>query len=115
MSANIDVSELAGLAADLAAAGPKVTVVSSRKMTEIASKLRDDARSAAPVDTGDLRDSIKVRGGAGWRIVVADVRHAPFVEFGTSDTAPQPFLWPQVPAAAQALTDAHLEAGADVL
>jgi hypothetical protein len=49
-----------------------------------------DARSRVPVLTGTLRDSIEVdEDGYG-----SDVDYAAFVEFGTSDTAPQPYIGP---------------------
>lgn len=114
MSAGIDTSELDKLADDFAAAGPKVRRSSSAEMTKAAAQLRDDAKAAAPVDSGALRDSIHVRGGQDYRDIIADARHAMFVEFGTSSMAPQPFLWPQVPAATQRLADG-LEAIADPL
>lgn len=112
MSVEFDISELTDLAADLAAAGPKVTKRTSAQMTEVAAQFRDDAKADAPVDTGVLRDSIVVRGGKDYRDVVATARHAFFVEFGTGDTAPQPFMWPQVPAATKRLAEA-LESVAD--
>lgn len=112
MTVSFDTSELDGLASDLAAAGPKVRAASSSEMTAAAAQLRDDARNAAPVDTGELKSSIHVRGGKGYRDIIADARHAFFVEFGTSDTPPQPYMWPQVPAAEKRLADA-LEAVAD--
>lgn len=111
MSVSFDVSQVEALADDLGAAPVKVEKVSSAKMTEIAAQLRDDAKAAAPVDTGDLRDSIEVQGGRDYRIVRATARHAFFVEFGTSDTPPQPYLWPQVPRAAEAMTEAFAELG----
>lgn len=114
MSVDFDMSELSRLADDLGKVAPRVKRASSAEMTRIAAQLRDDAQAAAPVDTEALRDSIKVRGGADYRIVLADVRHAFFVEFGTSDTAPQPFLWPQAPKAARALEEALGDVGADV-
>lgn len=106
MSVDFDTSELDGLATDLAAAGPKATIVSSAAMSAIAAQMRDDARSAAPVNTGELRDSIRVRGGADYRIVEATARHAFFVEFGTSDTSPQPYLWPQAGRASERMAEA---------
>lgn len=106
MSVNFDMSEVADLAADLAAAPVAATRASSEAMTRIAARLRDDAKAAAPVDTGELRDSIVVRGGKDHRIVIATADHSSFVEFGTSDTAPQPYMWPQVPEASRALAEA---------
>jgi HK97 gp10 family phage protein len=49
-----------------------------------------DAKTRVPVLTGTLRDSIGPdEDGYG-----AGAPYAPFVEFGTSDTAPQPFIGP---------------------
>lgn len=106
MSIEVDVSELTDLARDLGAAGPKVKKASSASLTKIARQVRDDARAAAPVDTGALKDSIKILGGADWRIVRSDLRYSAFVEFGTSDTPPQPYLWPQARRAQESLTEA---------
>jgi hypothetical protein len=51
------------------------------------------AQAECPVDTGDLRDSgIKIYVGAGHRVVAFPLFYAPFVEFGTKDHAPNPFL-----------------------
>lgn len=58
----------------------------------------DSARSFAPVDTGTLRDSIQVDENG----YSSDVRYAAFVEFGTSDTAPQPYIAPSAEAAERA-------------
>lgn len=114
MSVDFDASELVDLAADLGAAGARVTRVSSTTMSEVAARLAVDAKRSAPVDTGELRDSIKVRGGQDYRIVLADAPHAFFVEFGTSVMAPQPYLWPHVGTAARALAAAHAEAASDI-
>lgn len=62
----------------------------------------DSARSFAPVLTGTLRDSIVVdEDGYG-----SDLPYAGFVEFGTSDTAPQPFMEPSSTAAETAFVTA---------
>jgi HK97 gp10 family phage protein len=66
---------------------------------EAAQQVAAVAREKAPVDTGALRDSITVVEAEGnSRDVIADVRYANFVEFGTSDTEPEPFLRPAVEA-----------------
>lgn len=103
MTIEFDMSEVEALAAELAAAGPKAEKVSSVDLTRIAGELRNDARASAPVDTGELRDSIRVRSGKDWRIVEATAEHASYVHFGTSDTSPQPYLWPHVGDATRAL------------
>lgn len=106
MTVDFDMSEVSSLAEQLAKAGPKAMVASSAHMTRIAAQLAADARSDVAVDSGDTERSIRVKGTKNSRIVVADSRAAFFLEFGTSDTAPQPFIWPQVPKAAERLTQA---------
>lgn len=107
MTVEFDTSELDELAAELATAPARAEGASSAHMTRIAALFRDDAKAAAPVDTRELQDSIVVRGGGqGSRLIIATADHAVHVEFGTSDTAPQPFMWPQVPAAAERLQQA---------
>jgi HK97 gp10 family phage protein len=57
-----------------------------------------DAKSRVAVDTGATRDSIGPDGESGYG---ADTPWAGFLEFGTSDTAPQPFIGPSSDAAEQ--------------
>lgn len=54
------------------------------------------ARSGAPVRSGELRDGIhaSARGLVGE--VVSEAGHSEYVEDGTSDTPPQPFMRPAV-------------------
>lgn len=111
MNVDFDTSELGSLAAELGAAGPKTRRVSSEQMTKVAAQFRDDARADVAVDTGKTRDSIRVQGGKDYRTIIADSEAAFWLEFGTSDTAPQPFMWPQVPTAAQRMVEAHEELG----
>lgn len=70
-------------------------------------RMRIEAVRLCPVDTGELKASLKVRmdedGVSGQ--VAADVPYAACVETGTFDSAPKPFLYPafalvrpQVPA-----------------
>lgn len=62
------------------------------------------AQRFAPVDTGELRDSIRgtMEGVAETLVVegevVAGAAHAPFQEFGTIHHAPQPYLAPALDA-----------------
>ena len=76
-------------------------------LEEIAEKIRDDAKSFAPVDTGALRKSIRVekKGELQFSVVAGDggvinprtgreVDYAGFVEFGTSRMSPQPYMQP---------------------
>ncbi len=99
-------SEVNKLAADLAGSAAAAERASSVALTVVAAKFASAARAAAPIDTGALRSSIVVSGDGDERIIAATDEAASFVEFGTSDTAPQPFMWPQVPAATRALAKA---------
>jgi HK97 gp10 family phage protein len=57
-------------------------------------EIREDAQQLAPVESGDLRDSIRteMRGNEGK--VVVGVDYGAFVEMGTYDTEAQPYLYP---------------------
>lgn len=111
MSMDADFSEVLALADELAEAGPKVEKVSSAKLSEVAAKLRDDAKTAAPVDTGALQASIYLRGGRDVRYVGSDIRYGSFVEFGTSKMSPRPWLFPAAGRAQERLLDEFRELG----
>ncbi|MFB9994078.1 HK97-gp10 family putative phage morphogenesis protein [Deinococcus oregonensis] len=66
-----------------------------KKAAVQALNIRNEAVSAAPVDTGRLRQSIGLqrRSPDVWR-VGTNVNYAPFVEFGTRHQAAQPFMRP---------------------
>lgn len=53
--------------------------------------VRDDMRRTVPVDTGELRASIRSRPQGLTGEVRATARHALFVEFGTSRTPAHPY------------------------
>ena len=58
-----------------------------------------DAKANAPVDTGNLRNSIHTSSAGSnaqvaQGVIQADANYSTFVEFGTSRQAPQPFLGP---------------------
>lgn len=93
-----------------------VREAASRATLEGAEELAKSMRNLAPVDTGDLRDSIVVTPGGrttppysqpggsstvpeNSAVVTAgntDVRYPHLVEYGTKDAAAQPFFWPAV-------------------
>ncbi|MFH9038497.1 HK97-gp10 family putative phage morphogenesis protein [Streptomyces sp. NPDC017966] len=50
---------------------------------DTAERGRDYARSIAPVDTGQYRDSIGIREDGDEAEIVSDADHAPYVEYGT--------------------------------
>lgn len=61
-------------------------------------EMHTEAVNLCPVDAGQLRDSLHVRSESGptgaQGEVVADVPYAAFVELGTFQSAPQPYLYP---------------------
>ena len=61
---------------------------------QVANEVAERAREMAPVDTGNLRASIRVERDGNNHAVVTDVSYAPFLEFGTSRAPAQPFLGP---------------------
>ena len=76
-------------------------------LEEIAEKIRDDAKDLAPVDTGSLRESIRVEKEGDLQVSVIaggggvinprtgrEVDYAGYVEFGTSRMSPQPYMQP---------------------
>jgi HK97 gp10 family phage protein len=94
------------------AAGNAIGVAAANVSRDaIADEIALSARMRAPIgETGDLHDSIAHVGGGR---VVAAVRYAPFVEYGTAYQTAQPFLRP---AADEVLgSNAGFDAGAAIL
>ena len=83
----IDVSEVVAFAAVL-----KSPVIEEPWVDEWSEKVAAEMRQNVPVDTGTLRDSIQVTDDG----VDVTAPYAAFVEYGTSDTAPQPYAGPAV-------------------
>lgn len=89
----VDASKLQQLTGALQSGIPQAI---SEALDEMAQTAIEGAQADVPVDTGELRDSITVGDKTQNSIeVVAEAEHAPFVEFGTSTQAPQPFMEPQ--------------------
>jgi bacteriophage HK97-gp10 putative tail-component len=64
-------------------------------MDGVAQAALEDALAHVPVDTGALKASLHVEDGPdGGKRVVAGTDHWLYVEFGTSDQAPESFLRP---------------------
>ncbi len=57
---------------------------------DLIAEIVEDAKRYAPVDTGRLRNSIHREGDS----IVVSAPYAGYVEFGTRNMAPQPFLRP---------------------
>lgn len=106
MSVEFDMSEVKALSTALDLAGTKAEPAARIHTKAAAVMLGNAARSDVAVRSGETRDSIRVEDGGNETTVVADSDAAFFLEFGTSDTAPQSFLWSNAPAAAAYLAEA---------
>lgn len=84
------------VAADLTRQAATIQPRASQVVRKVALDTEADAKALAPVDTGNLRNSITtaVQGDGLRAAVVATASYAPFVEQGTSRQAPQPFMGP---------------------
>lgn len=93
---HIDTSELNRLAVDLGKAPAKAVVLGSRAIRKTAADIEGTAKQLAPVDTGNLRNSIS--SSVSLTGLVAEIGptadYAAYVEEGTSKMAPQPYLAP---------------------
>ena len=89
-----DTSALRKLAADLGAAPARVRRDVERALERASDDLVQRARALAPVDTGELRDSIRASGAGMDRAVTAAAEHAVYVEHGTRNMQPRPFMGP---------------------
>lgn len=65
-----------------------------RALEAIGIFVRGEAQVRAPVDTGNLRDSIDYRVGTGRVVIGTNVEYALYVEKGTSKMRAQPYLTP---------------------
>ena len=88
-------SDFARYAGDLRAFADDLPDLASKVVRKSAFDTEADAKSLAPVDTGNLKNSIITRAEHPLRAgVVATASYAAYVEFPTSHTAPQPFMRP---------------------
>ena len=90
----LDMTEVFALARTLDLRSVEVAVKAAVAVKDASITTRDLAQQLAPVDTGELRGSIRAAGSRLSRTVKARAPYSLYVEFGTSDTAPQPFLYP---------------------
>lgn len=72
----------------------------SQVVRKVALDTEAAAKNLAPVDTGNLRNSIVTKSAGTRATVIATASYAEYVENGTSAQSPQPFMQP----AAEAMT-----------
>ena len=103
-----EAARLEGLAETLV---PRASAV----VRKVAFDTEADAKALAPVDTGNLRNSITtaVTGNGLTAAVVATASYAPFVELGTSRQAPQPFMGPATDQNTPKFHEAMAQLGGD--
>lgn len=122
MGVTFDGSELNTLAADLGQAAEKVGARVQLVMRKTALDVEADAKAFAPVDTGNLRNSI---GHSDLRTVgqtgVLEVEIGPtadygaFVEFGTSQHGPAAYMGPALDRRSPAFVSAMEQVAAEIL
>lgn len=98
-SFEIDASELTAFAERLERKTEAAEFLIRGAVKKTTEDIAADAKAAAPVDTGNLRNSIQTssagsNASVAQGIVQARSNYSIFVELGTSKMAPQPFLGP---------------------
>lgn len=111
----LDISEVRALGSRLQTVGGRIGAPAAQAIRRTALAIEADAKALAPVDTGNLRNSIssEVTGDGRFGAITAEIgptaEYGIYQEFGTSRMAAQPFLGPafdrQAPAYAAALSE----------
>lgn len=97
MARIVEVRKLEGLKRTLSKLQSRIEDAADTAAEQTAWDVSETARSYAPVDSGELRDSIEVEElGEGHYAVGPrdDIEYALFVEWGTSTTPAQPYMEP---------------------
>ena len=76
-----------------------------KELEKTAFEVEREAKLNAPVDTGMLRGSITTEEVGDGFEVFTNVEYAPFLEYGTSKMAAQPFMEPALDIATKGLGD----------
>lgn len=114
-----DVKQLEQLAKDLRGAGKEVSTDVLKATRDTGDRIQKRAKKDAPVETGELRRSIKVVKSRSRQVIsveiVADSDHAIFQEYGTTRNRAQPFMRPALHAEIPAFLEDLNEILRDVL
>lgn len=94
MSLSIDLSEMNTLAVDLGKAVGSAVAQVSTVVRKTAFDIERDAKIFAPVDTGNLRNSISTTAVALSAEIGPTAAYGAYVEYGTSRQAPAAYMGP---------------------
>ncbi|MFC0623233.1 HK97-gp10 family putative phage morphogenesis protein [Kribbella deserti] len=89
-----DITEIRRLKSDLGNASIRATMLASKAIAKTAHDIEAAAKVLAPVDTGNLRNSISSDVSVLSAEIGPTVEYGAYVEFGTSRMGPQPYLNP---------------------
>jgi HK97 gp10 family phage protein len=112
MGITIDTSEVRALGSRVKNSGARIGAAGSAAMRKTALDIEADAKALAPVDTGDLQNSISTtitgdgRHGAMTAEIGPTVEYGIYQEFGTSTQPGTPFLGPAFDRRAPGFTEA---------
>ncbi|MER5420333.1 HK97-gp10 family putative phage morphogenesis protein [Streptosporangium roseum] len=117
MSDDFDFTELARLEIALDQATPKMQQMVKAAVKKTGLDTVSGAQALVPVDTGALKNSIGVEFDAdGYGFDArATMNYAAYVEHGTSEMAPQPYMGPAFEAAVEPFVKAIESIGGRVL
>lgn len=115
----MDFDQVRKFGMDVAAADAKALLRMRRVIQAGAMAIKRDAQIGAPVDTGNLRNSISYDTQTLANSVRAEIgptaEYAPYVEEGTSKMEPQPFLGPAFDRNLAAIEEAAVQASIEDL
>jgi HK97 gp10 family phage protein len=111
LTVKFNTTELDILVSDLATAPLRAQVECALAVRKAARTIEREAKALAPVRTGHLKNSIhsQVRGLAGF--VRASTSYANYVEYGTSEMAPEPYMRPAAERGYSVLAEGAADAG----
>lgn len=100
------VGELNKIAVDLAKGGARMGIAGEALVRKSAHDIEADAKAFAPVDTGNLRNSIGVSTFGLSAEIGPTAAYGSYVEFGTSRAAPAAYMGPALDRHSAAFVEA---------
>lgn len=121
MGVTLDTSQVRALASRVASAGGRLGAKGSAALRRTAYAIEVDAKALAPVDTGNLRNSISTsmvgdgRSGAIGAEIGPTANYGVYQEYGTSTQPGQPFMGPAFDRQIGGFTEAVAQLADEVL